>query len=44
VELYNKSRAAGMINEDFFDDFQDEISCELRLVETKEAEVERVSG
>jgi transposase len=43
VELYDKSRTAGMINEDFFDDLQDEISCELRLMETEEAEVERVS-
>lgn len=43
VELYDKSRAAGMINEDFFDDLQDEISCELRLMETEEAEVDRVS-
>jgi len=44
VEFYEKSRAAGMINEDFFDNLQDEISCELRLMETEEAEVERVSG
>ncbi len=33
-----------MINEGFFDDLQDEIDCELRLMETEEAEVERVSG
>ena len=33
-----------MINEDFFDDLQEEIACELRLMETDEVEVERVSG
>lgn len=44
VELYERSKAAGMINEEFFDDLQDEIACELRLMETEEAEVERVSG
>ena len=27
VELYDKSRTADMINEDFFDDLQDEIAC-----------------
>jgi len=43
AEFYEKSKAAGMINEDFFDDLQDEIACELRLMETEEAEVERVS-
>jgi len=43
AEFYEKSRAAGMINEDFFDDLQDEIACELRLMETEETEVERVS-
>ncbi len=44
AEFYERSKAAGMINEDFFDDLQDEITCELRLMETEEAEVERVSG
>ena len=44
VEFYGRSKAAGMINEDFFDDLQDEIACELRLMETEEAEVERVSA
>lgn len=43
AEFYEKSKAAGMINEDFFDDLQDEIACELRLMETEEAEAERVS-
>ena len=43
AEFYEKSKAAGMINEDFFDDLQEEIACELRLMETEEAEVERVS-
>jgi len=43
AEFYEKSKAAGMINKDFFDDLQDEIACELRLMETEEAEVERVS-
>ena len=38
AEFYEKSKAAGMINEDFFDDLQDEIACELRLMETEEAE------
>lgn len=43
AEFYEKSKAAGMINEDFFDDLQEEIACELRLMESEEAEVERVS-
>jgi len=43
AEFYQRSKAAGMINEDFFDDLQDEIACELRLMETEEAEVDRVS-
>ncbi len=43
AEFYERSKATGMINEDFFDDLQDEIACELRLMETEEAEVERVS-
>jgi transposase len=43
AEFYERSKAAGMINEDFFDDLQDEIACELRLMETEEAEVDRVS-
>jgi len=44
TEFYKRSEAAGMINEDFFDDLQEEIACELRLMETDEVEVERVSG
>jgi transposase len=43
VEFYDRSKAAGMVNEGFFDDLQDEIACELRLMEAEEAEVERVS-
>ena len=43
VEFYEKSKAAGMISEGFFNDLQDEIVCELRLMETEEAEVQRVS-
>jgi transposase len=43
VELYERSEPAGMIDEEFFDDLQDEIACELRLMEGEEKEVERVS-
>ena len=43
VELYKRSEPAGMINEEFFDDLQDEIACELRLMEGEEEEVKRVS-
>ncbi len=43
AEFYERSKAAGMINEDFFDDLQEEIACELRLMEAEEAEVEKVS-
>jgi transposase len=43
VELYRRSEPAGMINTEFFDDLQDEIACELRLMEGEEEEVERVS-
>jgi transposase len=43
VELYKRSEPAGMINEEFFDDLQDEIACELRLMEGEEEEVRRVS-
>ena len=43
VELYERSEPAGMINEEFFNDLQDEIACELRLMEGEEEEVKRVS-
>ena len=43
LELYERTKAAGMINRDFFNDLQDEIACELRLMEGEETEVERVS-
>ena len=43
AEFYERAKAAGMINEDFFDDLQEEIACELRLMETEESEVERIS-
>lgn len=43
AELYKRSEPAGMINEEFFDDLQYEIACELRLMEGEEEEVERVS-
>ncbi len=43
AEFYERSKATGMINEDFFDDLQEEIACELRLMEAEEAEVEKVS-
>jgi transposase len=43
AEFYKRSEPAGMINEEFFDDLQDEIACELRLMEGEEEEVERVS-
>jgi len=43
LELYERAKAAGMINRDFFNDLQDEIACELRLMEVEETEVERVS-
>lgn len=41
--LYHESKTTGIINEDFLDDLQEEIGCELRLMEAEEAEVERVS-
>ncbi len=43
AEFYKRSEPAGMISEEFFDDLQDEIACELRLMEGEEQEVERVS-
>ena len=43
VEFYEMSKAAGMINEDFFNDLQNEVACELTLMEVEETEVERVS-
>jgi transposase len=43
AELYKRSEPAGMMNEEFFDDLQDEIACELILMEAEEKEVERVS-
>jgi len=43
AEFYVKSSAAGMIDEGFFIDLQEEIGCELRLMEAEEAEVEKVS-
>ena len=44
TEFYNRSEAASMINEDFFDDLKEEIACELRLMEVDEIEVKRISG
>ena len=44
TEFYERSEAAGMINKEFFDDLQDEIASELRLMKADEVEVERVSG
>lgn len=44
TELYKRSEPAGMINEGFFNDLQDEIGCELRLMEAEEKEVEKVSA
>jgi len=41
--LYELSRGAGSINEDFFADLQDEIARELRLMEDAEAESEALS-
>jgi len=43
AEFYERSRPAGMVNEQFFDDLQEEIACELRLMEAEEAEADRVS-
>ena len=43
AEFYKRAEAAGMVNEDFFKDLQEEIARELRLMETEETEVERVS-
>ena len=40
--LYEHSMSAGVVNEDFFNDLQEEIACELRLMEAEEAEAERV--
>jgi transposase len=42
-EFYNRAEAAGMVNEDFFNDLQDEIARELRLMDAEETEVESVS-
>jgi transposase len=44
TEFYERSEAAGMINKEFFDDLQDEIASELRLMKADEVEVEMVSG
>ena len=43
VALYEQSMPAGMINEDFFNDLQEEMACELRLMEAEEAEAQRVA-
>jgi len=43
AEFYVRSSAAGMIDEGFFADLQEEIACELRLMETEEAEVAKIS-
>jgi transposase len=43
VEFYNRAESAGMVNEDFFTDLQDEIARELRLMEIEETEVEGLS-
>ncbi len=44
AEFYEKFKPAGMLDGDFFDELQNEIACDLRLMEAEEAEVERVSG
>jgi hypothetical protein len=43
VALYEQSMPAGVVNEDFFNDLQEEVACELRLMEAEEAEAERVA-
>ena len=42
--IYERSRSAGMINDDFFADLQDEIGRELRLMEAEEAESQSITG
>jgi len=44
VALYERCTAAGAVNEEFFNDLQEEVTCELRLMEAEEAEEERVAG
>jgi transposase len=41
--IYERSRAAGMIDDDFFSALQEEIGHELRLMETEEAESESIT-
>lgn len=43
AEFYRRAEAAGMVDEDFFDDLQDEIAREMRLMGAEEVEVEDVS-
>jgi transposase len=44
IQFYERSETAGMINEEFFDDLQDEIASELRLMKAEDVEVKEVSG
>ncbi|MDO8673167.1 MAG: transposase, partial [Dehalococcoidia bacterium] len=41
--IYEQSSSAGMINDDFFDGLQEEMSRELRLMEAEEAESQAIS-
>ena len=43
VALYERCATAGVVNEEFFNDLQEEVACELRLMEAEEAEEERVA-
>jgi len=43
VVIYERTLPVGTMNESFFDDLQEEIGCELRLLETEEAEARKLS-
>ena len=44
VDLYERCATAGVVDQEFFNDLQEEVACELRLMEAEEAEEERVAG
>jgi len=41
--IYEMSRSFGVVDDDFFADFQDEIARELRLIEAEEAESDAIA-
>lgn len=42
--IYEASMPAGVVNEDFFADLQEEVACELRLMEAEEMEAKNLAG